>query len=235
MGGFVHYVRKAEAQWKRASNLYFTYYNRLKLDLLGVKKGKHCIVHGAVRLSLGKNADVNIGDNFCFLSGRTLNPLSRNLRGSICVNDNAQLTIGNDVSVSSVVLWSHQSITIGSHVDIGANTIIMDSDAHSLDYQKRRNIVDDLSNKNDSPIVIGDDVLIGANCIILKGVTIGNRSVVGAGAVVTKSIPDDCIAAGNPAKIIKDMRKNKTGVNVNLGGVIRTSSYFHLSALKKVG
>jgi len=221
MGGFVHYVRKAEAQWKRASNLYFTYYNRLKLDLLGVKKGKHCIVHGTVRVSLGKNADVYIGDNFCFLSGRTLNPLSRNLRGSICVNDNAQLTIGNDVSVSSVVLWSHQSITIGSHVDIGANTIIMDSDAHSLDYQKRRNIVDDLSNKNDSPIVIGDDVLIGANCIILKGVTIGNRSVVGAGAVVTKSIPDDCIAAGNPAKIIKDMRKNKTGVNVNLGEAVR--------------
>lgn len=234
MGGFVYYVRKAEAQWKRASNQYFTYYNRLKLNLLGVKKGKHCIVHGTVRISLGKNADVSIGDNFCFLSGRTLNPLSRNLRGSICVNDNAQLTIGNDVSLSSVVLWSHQSITIGSHVDIGANTIIMDSDAHSLDYQKRRNIVDDLSNKNDSPIVIGDDVLIGANCIILKGVTIGDRSVVGAGAVVTKSIPDDCIAAGNPAKIIKDMRKNKTGVNVNLGGVIRTSSYFHLSALKKV-
>lgn len=234
MGGFVYYVRKAEAQWKRASNQCYTFYNRLKLDLLGVKKGKHCIVHGTVRVSLGKNADVSIGDNFCFLSGRTLNPLSRNLRGSICVNENAQLTIGNDVSVSSVVLWSHQSITIGSHVDIGANTIIMDSDAHSLDYQKRRNIVDDLSNKNDSPIVIGDDVLIGANCIILKGVTIGNRSVVGAGAVVTKSIPDDCIAAGNPAKIIKDMRKNKTGVNVNLGGVIRTSSYFHLSVLKKV-
>lgn len=234
MGEFAYCVRRVEAQLKRVSNLYFTYFNRLKLDLLGVKKGKFCIVHGAVRLSLGKNADVSIGDNFCFLSGRTLNPLSRNLRGSICVNDNAQLIIGNHVSVSSVVLWSHLSITIGNHVDIGANTIIMDSDAHSLDYQKRRNIVDDLSNKNDSPIVIGDDVLIGANCIILKGVTIGNRSVVGAGAVVTKSIPDDCIAAGNPAKIIKDMRKNKTGVNINLGGVIRTSFYFHLSALKKV-
>lgn len=221
MGEFAYCVRRVEAQLKRVSNLYFTYFNRLKLDLLGVKKGKYCIVHGAVRLSLGKNADVSIGDNFCFLSGRTLNPLSRNLRGSICVNDNAQLIIGNHVSVSSVVLWSHLSITIGNHVDIGANTIIMDSDAHSLDYQKRRNIVDDLSNKNDSPIVIGDDVLIGANCIILKGVTIGNRSVVGAGAVVTKSIPDDCIAAGNPAKIIKDMRKNKTGVNINLGETVR--------------
>lgn len=235
MGEIAYYVRRVEAQWKRASNLYFTYYNRLKLDLLGVKKGKHCIVHGAVRLSLGKNADISIGDNFCFLSGRTLNPLSRNLRGSICVNDNAQLIIGNHVSVSSVVLWSHLSITIGSHVDIGANTIIMDSDAHSLDYLKRRNLVDDLSNKNDSPIVIGDDVLIGANCIILKGVTIGCRSIVGAGAVVTKSIPNDCIAAGNPAKIIKDMRNNKIGVNVNLGGgVIRSCLCFHPSAHKKI-
>lgn len=77
-------------------------------------------------------------------------------------------------------------------------------------------------------------MLIGANCIILKGVTIGNRSVVGAGAVVTKSIPNDCIAAGNPAKIIKDMRKNITGVNVNLGGVIRSSFCFHPSVHKKV-
>ena len=94
----------------------------------------------------------------------------------------------------------------------------MDSDAHSLYYIDRRDIIEDMSNKKNAPIIIGNDVLIGANCIILKGVTIGDRTVVGAGAVVTRSIPNDCIAAGNPVKIIKDMRMNHTNVNVNPGG-----------------
>ena len=54
-----------------------------------------------------------------------------------------------------------------------------------------------------APVTIEDDVWIGANCQILKGVTIGVRSVIGAGSVVTKSIPADCIAAGNPCKVIR--------------------------------
>lgn len=51
--------------------------------------------------------------------------------------------------------------------------------------------------------MIEDDVLIGTRCIIFKGVTIGARSVIGSGSVVTKSMPSDCIAAGNPCKVIK--------------------------------
>lgn len=53
------------------------------------------------------------------------------------------------------------------------------------------------------PIIIGNHVLIGTQCMILKGVTIGDRSIIAAGSVVTKDIPSDCIAGGNPAKIIK--------------------------------
>ncbi|MCH4017747.1 MAG: hypothetical protein LKE74_04740 [Prevotella sp.] len=53
------------------------------------------------------------------------------------------------------------------------------------------------------PIVIGNDVWLGANCLILKGVTIGARTIIGAGSVVTKDIPADCIAAGNPCEVIK--------------------------------
>lgn len=54
-------------------------------------------------------------------------------------------------------------------------------------------------------IVIEDDVMIGVNCIILKGVTIGSRSIVAAGSVVTKSFPSDCIIGGNPAKLIRKL------------------------------
>ena len=98
----------------------------------------------------------------------------------------------------------------GNYVKIGGDCIIMDTDAHSLDYMVRR-----LREKNadgfgmdglsaaTAPIVIEDDVLIGTRCIILKGVTIGARSIIGSGSVVVKSIPADCIAAGNPCKIIR--------------------------------
>ena len=81
--------------------------------------------------------------------------------------------------------------------------MIMDSDAHSLNYTARRYFDTDINDTISSPIIIGDDVLIGARSIILKGVEIGARSIIGSGSVVTKSIPQDCIAAGNPCRIIK--------------------------------
>lgn len=79
----------------------------------------------------------------------------------------------------------------------------MDTDAHSLNYLHRRNGAIDMANRIDKGIVIDDDVLIGAYSIVLKGVHIGARSVIGAGSIVTKDIPSDCIAAGNPCKVIK--------------------------------
>ena len=77
---------------------------------------------------------------------------------------------------------------------------MIDTDCHPIDYSVRRN-----SNEGtcSAPIVIEDDVWIGAQSIVLKGVTIGARSIIGAGSVVTKSIPADCIAAGNPCKVIR--------------------------------
>ncbi len=79
----------------------------------------------------------------------------------------------------------------------------MDSNAHSLNAGLRRDYNSDMKHKVDAPIVIEDDVFIGMNSIILKGVTIGARSVIGAGSVVTRSIPADCVACGNPAVVIK--------------------------------
>ena len=82
----------------------------------------------------------------------------------------------------------------------------MDTDAHSLNYLDRRDGDMDMANRVDKGIVIEDDVLVGAYAIVLKGVTIGARSVIGAGSVVTKDIPADCIAAGNPARVLKQLR-----------------------------
>ena len=91
-------------------------------------------------------------------------------------------------------------------MNIGADTLILDTDAHHLDWKERR----DGGERNSKPIVIEDDVFIGTRSIVLKGVTIGARSIIGAGSVVSKNIPADCIAAGNPCRII---RFTKTEVN----------------------
>ena len=89
--------------------------------------------------------------------------------------------------------------------------MILDTDVHQLDYLARRGVrvsdkVDDITTVQSAPITIEDDVWIGANCQILKGVTIGARSIIGAGSVVTKSIPADCIAAGNPCRVIRTLK-----------------------------
>lgn len=201
-------IRSIHIKYKRFQNYVSKCFNSIKFQLWGIKHGKHLCVHGHVGLYIAPSAQVIIGDNYYISSGLHINPLARNLEASIKVNDKGCLLIGNKVGMSSPVIWVHQSVTIGNHVQIGAGTLIMDSDAHSLHYLKRRDLKIDLNCKHNAPIVIEDDVLIGANCIILKGVTIGARSVIGAGSVVVKNIPADSIAAGNPARVIKQSYKN---------------------------
>ena len=129
-----------------------------------------------------------------------MNPIASNLQADVYVEPGATLTIGNNVGMSSTRLWIHESARIGNNVKIGGCVLITDTDAHPMDYMARRS-----SNEGtkSAPVVIEDDVWGGAHCIILKGVTIGARSIIGAGSVVTKSIPADCVAAGNPCRVIK--------------------------------
>lgn len=193
---------------KRIINKLFQIFNSIHLRSIGVKLGDNSDIKRKVVVERGRGSVINIGNNFTFYSGSGyLNPLSRNIQGTIRANDNAAIKIGNNVGISSSSIWAHKSITIGNNVTIGANCTIVDSDCHSLDHRHRGKPVD-LEYKIDLPIVIEDDVLIGAQSIILKGVTIGERSVIGAGSVVTKNIPPDVIAAGNPCRVIKRLEFN---------------------------
>lgn len=141
-----------------------------------------------------------IGDNFYFSSGDGINPLGSNLEGSIFLESDANLFIGNNVGMSSTRIWVHDRVSVGDNVKFGACVMVTDTDSPPVDYMARRSSNEGTKSK---PVTIEDDVWIGAHSIILKGVTIGARSIIGAGSVVTKSIPADCIAAGNPCKIIK--------------------------------
>ena len=112
----------------------------------------------------------------------------------------SRLSIGDDFGMTGGSLVVDQSITIGHRVWVGANTIITDTDFHPLDPYLRQ--VNPLQAKT-VPVSIADDVFIGMNCLILKGVTVGARSVIGAGSVVTRDVPEDAIVAGNPAQVIR--------------------------------
>ena len=91
-------------------------------------------------------------------------------------------------------------IEIGDNTLIGPNTGIYTA-CHPIDYDKR------LEGKEfGKPISIGKNVWIGGSCIILPGVHIGDNSVIGAGSVVTKDIPSNVVAVGNPCKIIKELK-----------------------------
>ena len=187
--------------FKRVRNRLSAYYNLLRLWMYGVEHGTHCVIHGHLYIRLFPTARVVIGKNLYYSSGWGINALCANRQGAIYATENATISIGDNVGMSSTVLWCHKSITIGNHVKIGGNCILIDTDSHNMDYMIRRGQYTDWGVSK--PIVIEDDVFIGVNCIILKGVTIGARSIVAAGSVVTKSFPSDCIIGGNPARIIK--------------------------------
>lgn len=118
-----------------------------------------------------------------------------------------KLTIGNDVGISSSAIVCHEAITIGNNVLIGGNTVIYDTDFHSLNYLDRAAKPEIVTNVQTSPVVIGDNVFIGGHSLILKGVNIGNNSIIGAGSVVTRNVPENEIWAGNPAKKIKEVQQ----------------------------
>ena len=152
---------------------------------------------------ISKQANISIGTNCRFLSHSKFNLAGINRPCCICVKDNARLIIGDNSGFSGVSIYSANSIIIGSYVNCGVNASIWDTDFHPLYFIDRRN--HNLEKIKTSPITIGDDVFVGANSIILKGVNVGDRAVIGFGSIVTEDIPSDQVWAGNPAKYIKTL------------------------------
>ena len=191
-------------------------FNHRKAHFLGVSIGKGVRLLGTLHLDIDPLAHVDIGEGVTLTSGTTFNPLSDNRKMTICAERaKAKISIGANTGISSSCLWAKESITIGAYVNIGANCILMDSDAHNLDWCVRRSrelvngISIDVLTAATAPIVIEDDVFIGTQSIILKGVVVGARSIIAAGSVVTQNIPPDCIAGGCPCRVIKSLTSSK--------------------------
>lgn len=164
--------------------------------------------HGSFRTSgvpyvmVARGGRMTIGERFAMNNGVKGNPIGSNRRCTFFVDRGAEIVIGDNVGMSQAALVAHDKIEVQNNVKIGGGAVVYTSDFHSLDASIRAT-GEDMKHRKTSPVTICHDAFIGAQCIILKGVTIGACSIIGAGSVVTKSVPEGEIWAGNPAKFIR--------------------------------
>lgn len=143
-------------------------------------------VYGRPRITnLG---EILIGDKFLFFSNTVTSEMVSYPGG--------RLEIGNNVFINyGASLSAHRLIHIGNGCQIGSYACMMDNDYHRVEDRSQLG--------ESSPIILGDNVWIGVRVIVLKGVSIGENAAIGAGSVVTKDIPANCLATGIPARVIR--------------------------------
>ena len=165
-----------------------------------------------VRVSGVPIIDIRQGSKLYVGDGVTLNSRNRgyhiNMHSPVKLfadRDGAEIKIGSKTRIHGACVHAYESITIGNNCLIAANCQIMDGSGHDLSFPDTENRIN--TTGTTKPIIIEDDVWIGANSVILPGVTIGKGSIISANSVVTKSVPPSVVAGGNPAIIIKDFSK----------------------------
>lgn len=151
-------------------------------------RGKHSVVHRSARMDTPPYRKFSLGDYSVIESFACIN----NAVGDVIIGDHTRIGLHNTII---------GPVTIGSHVNLAQGITVTALNHNFEDSDKRI----DEQGVSTTPVIIEDDIWIGANAVILPGVTIGNHSVVAAGAVVTKNVPPHSLVAGVPAKIIKQI------------------------------
>lgn len=181
--------------WNKFLYAVYTPFVRVTLLLKGIEFNGRSYWNGFPSIDKNRGSSISIGTGCKFVSRHTGNRLGIYHPCMLTTARGAKLRIGEHCGFSGVAIWCFDKIEIGNHVRVGANVLIMDGDAHQDDPRAGKN----------KPVLIEDNVWIGSNVIVLKGVTIGRNSLIGAGSVVVKSIPANVIAAGNPCKVIREL------------------------------
>ena len=181
------------------------YYNQREFRKFAVEYDVFPVIYGRIlianfapegsgRIKIGKNVTIN--------SGLEANPVGGVRTVLLFKNKGALIEIGDSTGISNAMIAAYEHVFIGKNVSIGAGVKIMDTDFHPINLEERiQNI-----NIPHRPVRIEDGAFIGTEAMILKGVTIGAESVIGAGSIVAKSVPPGEIWAGNPAKFIKKLK-----------------------------
>jgi acetyltransferase-like isoleucine patch superfamily enzyme len=164
--------------------------------LKGIKKGKFCQFYGRPYFQRYPHSTIKMGDGCRFRSDQTSNLIGVNHKTIISTHrPNAKIEIGKNCGFSGASIGAALEITIGNNVLCGANVVITDFDWH-----------ENISNTGPAPVIIHDNVWLGLNCVVLKGVEIGENTIIGANSLVVKSIPANVIAGGNPCKVLREKK-----------------------------
>ncbi|WP_163182662.1 acyltransferase [Neobacillus sedimentimangrovi] len=180
---------------------------KIFLRLNKVRYGKGLILKGLPVIFSKSGNNLSIGDNVVIKSSFLSNLVGIYQRTIIVTRTkDAEIRIGNNVGISGATIYARKRITIGDNTLIGGNTKIIDNDFHPVDPEIRRKTPNEKMGIR--PIEIGENVFIGCNCLILKGTKIGDNAVIGAGSIVSGEIPANCVAAGNPARVVRYLNTN---------------------------
>jgi acetyltransferase-like isoleucine patch superfamily enzyme len=176
------------------------------MKLTKVQYGKNLKLKGIPVIYNTSGAKLQIGDNVTVNSSFLSNLVGLYQRTIIVTRTpQAELIIGDNVGISGATIYARGSIKIGDNTLVGGNAKIFDNDFHPLEIEARNK---DIKEKiGTRPVVIGKNCFIGGNSIILKGTVLGDGCIVGAGAVVSGKFEDNCIIAGNPARVIKNIKE----------------------------
>lgn len=175
---------------------------RLRAAWWAIELGPGCEFFGAPVLRRLPGTSIRVGARCRFRSAVWSNLAGINRPCVLAtVGEGASLRIGDDCGFSGTVIGAALSVTIGSRVMAGVNTMITDTDWHPLEPAPRAAGAPGPV----APVVIGDDVWLGANVLVLKGARIGAGTTVGANSVVTGDIPPGVLAAGAPARVVRPL------------------------------
>lgn len=176
-------------------HLFWNTLNRLGMG--NIQIGKNFRSCGLIRVR--NRGKIVIGDKVTINSAPMANPIGGQERTILVAQKGAKITIGDGSGISNCAIFAAKGVTIGRQVMIGAGVKIYDTDFHPVDFTAR------MENKppKKAAVTIENGAFIGAHSIILKGVTIGEKSVIGAGSLVTGNVPANEIWAGNPARFIR--------------------------------
>lgn len=166
----------------------------------GLELGRGIIFNGRPYLYRHPDSRIQLGEQVVLNSSLRSNPIGCARPVSLrTMRAGAEIVLGPRVGLSGVSICAAQRVEIGEGTFVGADAIIFDNDFHAPVGEWGWGT---FREDNPKPVKIGRGVFIGTRAIILKGVTIGDRAIVGAGAVVIKDVPARSIAAGNPARVI---------------------------------
>jgi len=178
-------------------------YHRLLFALRGIAFPNGLRLFGTPLIQKTAGSEITIGSNCVLNSEWGSNPLAPNHPVFLATRKpSAKIVIGKNFGMTGGTICAAESVVIGDDVIIGANCTVTDTDFHPIDRAERK--ADSKAGRH-RPVTIGNGVFIGMNCIVLKGTTIGDGVVVGAGSIVSGDIPAGHVYAGNPAREVRKL------------------------------